>query len=76
MSSIYKKVDKSFGVAGTGMTWSRKAATSHCGVRFVTMELVPLEVPEVILITPRRFGDHRGFFEETYNVNSFCRRRN
>ena len=35
------------------------------------MELVPLAIPEVILITPRRFGDHRGFFEETYNVNSF-----
>ena len=39
---------------------------------FVIMELVPLAIPDVVLITPRRFGDPRGFFEETYNMDSFA----
>ncbi len=36
------------------------------------MEILALSIPEVKLITPRRFGDHRGFFEETYNADSFA----
>ncbi|WP_170426104.1 dTDP-4-dehydrorhamnose 3,5-epimerase [Ruegeria arenilitoris] len=35
------------------------------------MEFVSLSIPEVTLIAPRRFGDHRGFFEETYNCDQF-----
>ncbi len=35
------------------------------------MEIVPLSIPDILLITPRRFGDQRGFFEETYNRDSF-----
>ena len=31
------------------------------------MELERLAIPEVVLITPKRFGDRRGFFSETYN---------
>lgn len=31
------------------------------------MEVIPLDIPEVKLIRPKRFGDHRGFFSETYN---------
>ncbi len=31
------------------------------------MEVTPLAIPEVKLIRPKRFGDHRGFFSETYN---------
>ena len=31
------------------------------------MEITPTTLPEVLLITPRRFGDHRGFFSETWN---------
>lgn len=31
------------------------------------MQVNPLDIPDVKLITPRRFGDDRGFFEETYN---------
>jgi dTDP-4-dehydrorhamnose 3,5-epimerase len=31
------------------------------------MELRRLEIPEVLILTPRRFGDDRGFFSETYN---------
>jgi dTDP-4-dehydrorhamnose 3,5-epimerase len=29
-------------------------------------------VPGPLLITPRRFGDHRGFFLETYSVRDFA----
>ncbi|SRR5690606_2124409 len=31
------------------------------------MDVRPLAIPEVLLITPKRFGDDRGFFSETYN---------
>ncbi|MFT8958477.1 MAG: dTDP-4-dehydrorhamnose 3,5-epimerase family protein, partial [Gluconobacter oxydans] len=32
------------------------------------MKVERLSIPEVILVTPPRFGDNRGFFSETYNV--------
>ncbi len=35
------------------------------------MEFKSLSIPQVKLITPKRFGDHRGFFEETYNLDQF-----
>ena len=35
------------------------------------MNLVSFAIPGVVLITPERFGDQRGFFEETYNLDSF-----
>ena len=31
----------------------------------------PLEIPDVIRITPARHGDHRGFFSETYRASAF-----
>jgi len=31
------------------------------------MQFERLEIPDVIAITPRRFGDDRGYFSETYN---------
>ena len=31
------------------------------------MEIHQTAIPDVKLITPRKFGDHRGFFSETYN---------
>lgn len=31
------------------------------------MDCIELEIPGVVLITPRRFADGRGWFEETYN---------
>jgi len=31
-------------------------------------EITPLAIPDVLLITPRRLGDERGFFSETYSA--------
>lgn len=36
------------------------------------MNVVPLDIPDVKLITPKRFGDHRGFFSEVYNARTFA----
>ncbi|MFH1025198.1 MAG: dTDP-4-dehydrorhamnose 3,5-epimerase [Nitrospirota bacterium] len=33
----------------------------------------PLDIPEIILIEPRRFVDTRGFFMETYKYSDFLR---
>lgn len=35
------------------------------------MKYIPLEIPDVVLIEPDIFGDHRGFFMETYRDNDF-----
>lgn len=35
------------------------------------MEIQTFEIPGLILITPRVFGDHRGFFMETFNLETF-----
>ena len=32
------------------------------------MEITPLSIPDVKLLTPKRHGDHRGFFSEVYNA--------
>jgi len=31
------------------------------------MQVTPLDIPDVLLLTPKKFGDHRGFFSETYS---------
>ena len=33
------------------------------------MQVSPLDIPDVKLITPKKFGDHRGFFSEVFNAN-------
>jgi dTDP-4-dehydrorhamnose 3,5-epimerase len=35
------------------------------------MEFVPTKIPDVILVKVPRFGDHRGFFMETYHAEKF-----
>lgn len=35
------------------------------------MEIRPLGLDGVVEIVPRKFGDHRGFFSETFNARSF-----
>lgn len=36
------------------------------------IDVQPLAIKDVLLITPKRFGDHRGFFSETYNKRTFA----
>ena len=36
------------------------------------MKFTPTDIPEVILIEPRVFGDDRGFFMETYQKEKFA----
>ena len=35
------------------------------------MQVELTEIPDVKILTPRKFGDHRGYFSETYNKASF-----
>jgi len=35
------------------------------------VQVESLAIPDVKIITPRRFGDHRGFFSETYSKPAF-----
>ena len=36
------------------------------------MKATPLSIPDVQLIEPRVFGDHRGFFFESFNARAFA----
>ena len=38
----------------------------------MNFSIAPLDIPAVLLITPKRFGDPRGFFSETYNSDAFA----
>lgn len=35
------------------------------------MEIIPTKLPEVLEVIPRRFGDDRGFFSESWNRDSW-----
>ena len=36
------------------------------------MQLIPTEIPEVLIIEPKRFGDSRGFFAETFRADRYA----
>ncbi len=36
------------------------------------MKFIPSAIPDVILIEPKVFGDHRGFFLETWQRKNFA----
>ena len=36
------------------------------------MKVTPQTNPEVLLIEPKRFGDHRGYFQETFHVERYA----
>mgnify|MGYP005627918935 CR=1 FL=1 len=40
-------------------------------LRVKKMEVRSLAIPDVKLITPRRFGDDRGYFEQTYHQDDY-----
>ena len=35
------------------------------------MQIEPLAIPDVKLVTPKKFGDHRGFFSEVFSRKAF-----
>ncbi len=35
------------------------------------MKVIPLAIPDVLLLEPKVFGDERGFFYESYNQQAF-----
>lgn len=35
------------------------------------MQFERLELPDIVLITPKKFGDHRGYFSETFRADMF-----
>lgn len=37
----------------------------------MSIEVTSLSIPDVKIIRPKKFGDHRGFFSETYNKRAF-----
>lgn len=39
------------------------------------MQFQPTTIPDIILITPKVFGDERGFFMETYQTRLFAENR-
>jgi dTDP-4-dehydrorhamnose 3,5-epimerase len=38
----------------------------------MSIDVVPLAIPDVRLITPRKLGDHRGFFSQTWSRKDFA----
>lgn len=36
------------------------------------MQIVPTELPEVLIVQPRRYGDSRGYFSETWSARTFA----
>ncbi len=39
------------------------------------MEVIDTAIPDVKLLVPKKFGDHRGFFSETYNKQKLAEKR-
>jgi dTDP-4-dehydrorhamnose 3,5-epimerase len=37
----------------------------------IRMQLTPTDIPAIKILTPKKFGDHRGFFSETFNQKTF-----
>ncbi|MCZ2971010.1 dTDP-4-dehydrorhamnose 3,5-epimerase family protein, partial [Acinetobacter baumannii] len=35
------------------------------------MKIVETKIPDVVILEPRVFGDHRGYFMESYNKEVF-----
>jgi dTDP-4-dehydrorhamnose 3,5-epimerase len=47
------------------------AASTSPGFNDSTMECKPTQIPEVLLLTPKVYGDSRGFFMETFSESRY-----
>ena len=37
------------------------------------MKVIKTEIPDLLVLEPKVFGDERGFFMESYNASNFCK---
>jgi dTDP-4-dehydrorhamnose 3,5-epimerase len=65
------KALKKFKMAGMVIDLARLVTPPTRGI-VPPMEIVAARIPDVKIITPRRFGDHRGFFSEVYSQRRFA----
>ena len=66
--------ERTTGATGTATVEKRVRTVldrSSPGARGDAMKVVPTTIPDIKIIEPRVFGDHRGFFIETWNEQRF-----
>ncbi len=51
--------------------WLRAVSAAAAARTGVLMKIIPTELPEVLILEPKVFGDERGFFMESYNRRGF-----
>ncbi len=51
--------------------WLRTVPAVTAARTGVLMKIIPTDLPEVLILEPRVFGDERGFFMESYNRRGF-----
>jgi dTDP-4-dehydrorhamnose 3,5-epimerase len=47
------------------------SAIALTGTQKLNMTIIPTEIPDVLVVEPRVFGDDRGFFFESFNLRAF-----
>lgn len=62
---------KGFGGAVTTVHEHATLLPFHFFATLPIMKVIPTEIPEVLIIEPKVFGDARGFFFETFNVKRY-----
>ena len=40
------------------------------------LQVTPTDIPDVLIIEPKVFGDNRGWFTESFNANDFAKASN
>jgi dTDP-4-dehydrorhamnose 3,5-epimerase len=77
LSAPLLRLDKSVNGSGKKITplapdaTLRKNVAHHAYCWRKTMKVVPTDLPGVLIIEPRVFGDERGFFYESFNAKAF-----
>ena len=52
------------------LTWDRCDLRNKAMVKKLTVQR--LDIPDVLVVTPAKFGDARGYLSETYNASAFA----
>ena len=51
-----------------GVVRTKRLANRTDRLKTAAMKIKPTELPDVLILTPTRFGDERGWFSETFNA--------